>query len=287
MILELQNVRKYFPIKTEVFKRTLDTVKAVNGIDLTIFRGETLSLVGESGCGKTTLARLIVKLLPIDAGRIIFDGKDLTDLSGRKLCTIRQQIQMVFQDPFNSLDPRFTIKRVMLEAMVFDKKINLQQKEKRICELFEMVGLPENIFNRFPHEFSGGERQRIAIARALATNPKFLILDEAVSSLDVLIQDQILDLMKDLQNKLGLTYLFISHNLRVVRKISTRIAVMLQGKIIELAETQELLNNPIHAYTKELLLAAMEYKVSDQTQNHFLNDHSKLTHIANGHHVIR
>jgi len=288
MLLELKNIKKYFPVKGGFFGSTGGTVKAVNGIDLVVRSGENISLVGESGCGKTTLARIILKLLPLDSGSIVFDGQDITNFSNRQLRETRKNMQMVFQDPHSSLDPRYTISRVMKEGLTLEKKHYRSESEKqeRMWQLLQSVQLKSEILNRYPHEFSGGERQRIAIARALMLNPKLLILDEAVSSLDVIIQKQLIDLLADLQREFKLTYLFISHNLKVVRKISHKIAVMYQGKVVELAPTEEIFNNPRHPYTKELLLAALDYKAVERKEAINIDPNAKLVDQGDGHFVV-
>lgn len=288
MLLELKNIKKHFPVKGGFFGTTGERVKAVDGIDLSVRAGENISLVGESGCGKTTLARIILKLTFVDQGSIVFDGQDITHLPNRQLRACRKNMQMVFQDPYSSLDPRFTIRRVMNEGLTLERSKYKSEAERqaRACQLLESVQLGGDILNRYPHEFSGGERQRIAIARALMLNPKLLILDEAVSSLDVIIQKQLIDLLADLQKKFNLTYLFISHNLKVARKISHKIAVMYKGKIIEMAPTEEIFNNPLHPYTKELLTAAIDYKVVERQSAIKIDPKGALVDRGDGHFVI-
>lgn len=286
MLLELRQIKKYFPLKKGFLRATKDFVRAVDSVDLTILKGENLGLVGESGCGKTTLGRLILKLMPMDEGEIIFNGQDISRTSNRQMRNLRKDLQMIFQDPYNSLDPRFTVRDIILEAMIFDKTSPTPQKIERVKELLKAVRLSSDMVDRFPHEFSGGERQRIAIARALAMNPQLLILDEAVSSLDVLVQDEIIRLLMELQKRFNLTYLFISHNLRVVKKIGHRIAVMYRGKIVELAPAEEIFKNPLHPYTKELLLAAIEYKTLKSSEEIVLNADARLMDKGGGHWVM-
>ena len=263
-------------------------IRAVDGVDLTLAPGENLGLVGESGCGKTTLGRIILKLIAPDSGTIAFNGYDITTASHKDFRRYRKQMQMVFQDPYSSLDPRFTAYRILEEAMTLEwKKYPTSAKRReRVAQLLKAVGLNPEMMERFPHEFSGGERQRIAVARALVLDPKLLILDEAVSSLDVLIQQQILDLLDSLQKGFPMTYLFISHNLRVVARISRRIAVMYQGRIVESAPTRELLDNPLHPYTKELLAAAVEYRSNTRQTPIAINPYARLVERGAGHLVL-
>jgi len=288
MLLELKNIKKYFPVKKGFLGRGQTFVRAVDGVDLAIQEGENVSLVGESGCGKTTLARSILRLMPLDGGQIIFKGEDLSRLSGRRIIPYRKHMQMVFQDPFSSLDPRFTVRRLLQEALTLEKEQYKTKgsQEERAAYLLSAVQLKGDMLSRYPHEFSGGERQRVAIARALMLNPQLLILDEAVSSLDVIVQKQIIHLLGDLQRQFRLTYLFISHNLKIIRKISHKIAVMYQGKIVELAPTEEIFNNPLHPYTRELLSAAVEYKAIAREEAILISDHSRLIDKGNGHFVL-
>ncbi|MBF0385180.1 MAG: ABC transporter ATP-binding protein, partial [Candidatus Omnitrophica bacterium] len=262
MLLEAKNIKKYYQIKSRGFNRN-DIVKAVDNISFSIPEGQNFGLVGESGCGKTTTARIISKMIRLDMGSVLFEGVNIKDLRDKELKKYRKKVQMVFQDPYSSLDPRFTVRSIIKEALTLDemkyKKEN--DKEIRIIELLKAVGLSQDILSRYPHEFSGGERQRIAIARALILKPKLLILDEAVSSLDVIIQKQIVELLIELQKKMEMTLLFVSHNLKIVRKICKKIAVMYKGKIVETAETEDLFSSPEHPYTRELLRAAIEYNL--------------------------
>lgn len=285
-ILEIKNLQKTFLVPGRMGAER-KAVQAVDGIGLEIYRGEHLGLVGESGSGKSTLARLILKLYKPDRGKILFEGKDAVKLSQRAFRSLRKKVQMVFQDPYSSLDPRFTVRAILKEALcLVGKGVSRDQKEGKMVEALQTVGLSEGALSRFPHEFSGGERQRIAIARCLIMKPELLILDEAVSSLDVLIQAQIIDLLKMIQSKYGVTYLFITHNLRVVRKLCHRIAVMYRGKIVEMAPVEELFQNPMHPYTQRLLKAAVDYKASKENPEQVFDEKSHLIDKGNGHFVL-
>jgi oligopeptide/dipeptide ABC transporter ATP-binding protein len=257
-ILTVSELIKHFPIRTGVFSMVTGQVRAVDGISFSIPRGKTLSLVGESGCGKTTAGRTILRLLEPTWGTVEFDGIDVTTLDRRALRKLRKRIQIIFQDPFGSLNPRMTVYSVLAEALAAHDIVPKAQRRDRVTELLNLVGLPPQAADRYPHEFSGGQRQRIGIARALAVEPDLIIADEPVSALDVSIQAQILNLMADLQDKLGLTYLFIGHNLSVIRHISDYVAVMYLGKIVELGPADAVFNTPVHPYTQALLSAAPE-----------------------------
>ncbi|HPS93350.1 MAG TPA: ATP-binding cassette domain-containing protein [Deltaproteobacteria bacterium] len=252
-ILEIQGLRKSFSLKSGVFGRPGGAIHAVDGVDLKLFPNETLGLVGESGCGKTTLAKLILMLEAPDAGRVVFDGTDVFQARGDALRKIRRGMQVVFQDPFGSLNPRKKVKSIIEEPMTVHRTGSRQEIRDRAVELLAMVGLSPDMLKRYPHEFSGGQRQRICIARALAINPSLLICDEPVSALDVSIQAQVINLLVDLQSRLRLSYLFISHDLSVVGYISQRIAVMYRGRIVELASSEALFDRPLHPYTRCLM----------------------------------
>jgi oligopeptide/dipeptide ABC transporter ATP-binding protein len=254
-LVEVKGLKVHFPIKGGLFGNTVAKVKAVNGVDLFIHRGETLGLVGESGCGKSTTGRAILQLIKPTQGTIKLDGTELTTLSSAEIRQKRAQMQMVFQDPYSSLDPRYTIGQAIAEPLVNFKRGNTKAIQDEVSHLMEKVGLNPKYVNRFAHEFSGGQRQRIGIARALALHPSFVVADEPVSALDVSIQAQILNLLQDLQGELGLTYLFVAHNLSVVKHISDRVAVMYLGRIVELARSAKLYETPLHPYTQALLSA--------------------------------
>ncbi|MFA7691710.1 MAG: ABC transporter ATP-binding protein [Candidatus Hydrogenedentes bacterium] len=254
-LLEVKGLIKRFPVKAGVFSRTVGAVHAVEDISFSINRGKTLSLVGESGSGKTTAGRCLLRLIEPDAGSIRFDGVDVVAADKKQLRTLRRRMQMVFQDPFASLNPRMTVQSMLSEVLTFHRITTRRGTAARVMELLEQVGLPRAAADRYPHEFSGGQRQRIGIARALAVEPQFIVADEPVSALDVSIQAQILNLLQDLQEELGLTFLFIGHNLDVVRHISDTVAVMYLGHIVEMAPVHELFSAPLHPYTETLLAA--------------------------------
>ena len=255
-LVQVEHLTEYFPVIGGVLHRKVGEVKAVDDVSFTIRRGETLGLVGESGCGKTTVGRVLLRLIEPTGGRIVFDGTDITKLSGRRLKPFRRRMQIIFQDPFASLNPRMTVGAIIGEALVIHGLVHdRRQYTDKVAELLAAVGLNPDYMRRYPHEFSGGQRQRIGIARALAVSPKLIVCDEPVSALDVSIQAQVINLLEDLQRKFSLTYLFIAHDLSVVEHISDRVAVMYLGRIVEIAPARKLYAAPLHPYTEALLAA--------------------------------
>ncbi|MBU2598411.1 MAG: dipeptide ABC transporter ATP-binding protein [Actinobacteria bacterium] len=254
-LIEVEDLVKYFPVRTGVFSRISAWVKAVDGITFNIKRGETLGLVGESGCGKTTTGRCIIRLIEPTSGKIMYNGEDLLTATTERLLKLRKEMQIIFQDPFASLNPRMNVGRIIGEGLAIQKKYSKSEIQDRVVDLLKKVGLEVDHIKRYPHEFSGGQRQRIGIARALAVNSKFIVCDEPVSALDVSIQSQILNLLDRLQEEFDLTYLFVAHDLSVVEHVSDRVAVMYLGKIVEITFRDELYENPIHPYTQALLSA--------------------------------
>lgn len=259
-LLEVRDLQKHFPVFSKgLVRRRIDTVKAVDGVSFDLSSGETLGLVGESGCGKTTCARVILRALEPTGGSIRFRSKnglvDLATVGSRTLKELRRDMQMIFQDPMASLNPRMTVGEIIEEPLVIHKIGNREEREQMVAEMLTKVGLPTNIRHRYPHAFSGGQRQRISIARALILRPRFVVCDEAVSALDVSVQAQVINLLRDLQDELQLTYIFVSHDLSVVRHISNRVAVMYFGKIVETGPTEQLFEDPQHPYTRSLLSA--------------------------------
>ncbi|HVR45481.1 MAG TPA: dipeptide ABC transporter ATP-binding protein [Candidatus Binatia bacterium] len=254
-LVEAKDLFKYFPIHAGLTSRHVADVRAVDGVSFTIQQGETLGLVGESGSGKTTIGRLLLRLLPATRGAILFEGQDVLAMNRGEIRRLRRSMQIIFQDPFASLNPRMTVGDIIAEPLEIHGITKGKETDHRVRELLELVGLQPYHANRYPHEFSGGQRQRVGVARALAVNPKFIVCDEPVSALDVSIQAQVINLLEELQQKFGLTYLFIAHDLSVVRHISSRVAVMYVGKIVELADRDALYQNPLHPYTQALLSA--------------------------------
>lgn len=254
-LLQVNNLKKHFPVTKGFFQKQVGAVKSVDGVSFEMKEGETLGIVGESGCGKSTTGRALLRILEPTEGEVVFDGVNIGKLTKDELRAYRTNMQMIFQDPYASLNPRWTVQQVLEEPLLTHGTHSKEEIKQRVAELMELVGLSPQQAGRFPHEFSGGQRQRIGIARALALNPKFIVCDEPVSALDVSIQAQVLNLMKDLQEKFSLTYLFISHDLSVVKFISDRVGVMYLGKLVELAQTEDIFAEPLHPYTKALMSA--------------------------------
>lgn len=294
-IMEVKHLKKYFPITSGIiFQRHVGDVKAVDDISFTIYAGETLGLVGESGSGKSTTGRTILQLHKPTSGQVVFEGKDLVTMPPSELRQMRRRMQMIFQDPYASLNPRMTVGRIVSEPLRIHNIMSSQREQQEYVEsLLERVGLNPYFTNRFPHEFSGGQRQRVGIARALALNPTFIVADEPISALDVSIQAQVVNLLQDLQQEFQLTYLFIAHDLSMIRYICKRVAVMYKGRIVELAETDELYENPIHPYTKALLSAVpipdplieKERRRLDPDLEAYLEQNSVLVEVSPGHWV--
>lgn len=258
VILQVTDLKKRFPIKNKVLSKGSTAVRAVDGVSFEVFKGETLGIVGESGCGKSTMARVIIQLLQKTEGTIEMDGRRIDSLTGKELKKVRRDIQMVFQDPYASLNPKWTIGRTLLEPLKVHKIGSKKERKEKINDLLNAVGLNETYAERYPHEFSGGQRQRIGIARALVLNPRVIVADEPVSALDISVQAQVINLLKDLQDEFGLTYLFITHDLSVVQHISDRVLVMYLGKVVEISTTENLFKNALHPYTQALISAVPE-----------------------------
>ncbi|MEW6524277.1 MAG: dipeptide ABC transporter ATP-binding protein [Bacillota bacterium] len=254
-LLQVTDLVKYFPVKAGVLQRVVNHVRAVDGVSFTLNQGQTLGLVGESGCGKTTLARVILRLISATSGRVVFDGEEILQSRASVLRKLRRQMQIIFQDPFSSLNPRMKVGSIVAEPLTIHTSMTRAERVKRVEELLEVVGLSARDVSRYPHEFSGGQRQRIGIARALVLNPKLIVCDEPVSALDVSIQSQILNLLDGLQERYGLTYIFIAHGLNVIKHVSDRVAVMYLGKLVEETHADRLFESPLHPYTRALVAA--------------------------------
>jgi len=254
-LIEVRNLTKHFPVGAGIFGVGDEVIRAVDGVSLTIRQGETFGLVGESGCGKSTTGRCILRLIEPTSGEVFYRGDDLLAASSNELRRLRRDMQIIFQDPYSSLNPRMTVGQIVEEPLTIHRTADKRERRARVDELLGLVGLEPEHSGRYPHEFSGGQRQRIGIARALALNPKFIVCDEPVSALDVSVQAQVVNLLQDLQERLGLTYLFISHGLSVVEHISTRVGIMYLGKLVEVASSSEIFHNPLHPYTRALLSA--------------------------------
>ncbi len=266
ILMEVRHLKKWFPVSKGFFSRNRDYVKAVDDISFTVLKGETLGLVGESGCGKSTLARTMLRLIEPSGGELLIHGEDFLKMDRREVASMRKNMQIIFQDPYGSLHPKMTIGKILRAPMDIAKYGTPAEREERVKELIEKVDLKQEHLNRYPHEFSGGQRQRIVIARALATNPEFVICDEPVSALDVSVRSQILNLLEDLQEQMGLTYLFISHDLSVVEHFCDRIIVMYLGKVMEMADTKALFDHPTHPYTQALLSAVPQVYEEDRSE---------------------
>ncbi len=259
-IVSVKKLKKYFPVRKGIFSRVSDYVRAVDEVELEVEKGSTMGLVGESGSGKTTLGKTVLRLLAPTAGKIFFEGEDITELDSARLRSLRREMQMIFQNPYGSLNPRMNVGSLVSEGISIHNTVKKEERGEFVAQLLGEVGLGTDVMGRYPHEFSGGQRQRIAIARAISLHPKFVVCDEPVSALDVSVQAQIINLLKDLQKKHGLSYLFISHDLRVVKHVSDLVAVMYLGKIVEIAPSEEIYSNPAHPYTKMLISAIPEIK---------------------------
>lgn len=267
-IIRVEGLRKYFPLKSGLFSRFYNYVKAVDNVDLEIEDGRTVGLVGESGCGKTTLGKTIIKLTDPTEGSIFFRGNDITSFNSSKMRPLRREMQIIFQNPYGSLNPKMNIESIITEGMVIHGIASGKEKRELAAQLLNEVGLAESALGRYPHEFSGGQRQRIAIARVLALKPSFIVCDEPVSALDVSVQAQIINLLESLQDEYNLTYLFISHDLRIVRHISDKVCVMYLGQIVEVADSEEIYRNPLHPYTKVLLSSVPDIKKQKETRKY-------------------